>query len=75
MFVRNGINKLDNNNGNTMPDKRDALQEISLNKVSTAELECAVDLWVHVFVLQPREQPVAADVSYGTNQGCCITQW
>jgi hypothetical protein len=29
-------------NGNATPDKRDALQEISLNKVSTAELDCAV---------------------------------
>jgi hypothetical protein len=42
MFVRNSINKLDNNNGSATPDKRDALQEISLNKVSTAELGCAV---------------------------------
>lgn len=32
MFVRNSMNKLDNSNGNATPDKRDALQEISLNK-------------------------------------------
>lgn len=41
MFVRNSINKLDSNNGSVTPDKRDALQEISLNKVSTVELGCA----------------------------------
>jgi hypothetical protein len=39
-FVRNSINKFDNNNSNATPDKRDALQEISLNKVSTEQLGC-----------------------------------
>lgn len=36
-FAKNSINKFDNSNGNAVPDKRDALQEISLNKVSMAE--------------------------------------
>ncbi|XP_069705468.1 SH2 domain-containing protein 4B-like isoform X2 [Periplaneta americana] len=31
-YVRNSINKFDNKGGNSTPDKRDALQEISLNK-------------------------------------------
>ena len=35
-FVRNSINRFDNNSVNPMADKRDALQEISLNKVSLA---------------------------------------
>jgi hypothetical protein len=39
-FVRNGINRFDNNSSNATLDKRDALQEISLNKVSTEELGC-----------------------------------
>lgn len=64
-FVRNSINKLDNNNSSATPDKRDALQEISLNRVSTAELGCAAGL----FVLQSHEQPVAADVTHGKNKG------
>jgi hypothetical protein len=36
------VSSSDNSNGDATPDKRDALQEISLNKVSTAELDCAV---------------------------------
>jgi hypothetical protein len=43
MFVSNSYNKFDNSNcSGTAPDRRDALQEISLNKVSMAGLECAV---------------------------------
>lgn len=34
-FVRNSINMFDKTNSSATPDKRDALQEISLNKVST----------------------------------------
>ena len=41
-FVRNSINKFDD--VNPVADKRDALQEISLNKVSLAELGCAFGL-------------------------------
>jgi hypothetical protein len=37
-YVRNSINKFDD--VKPMADKRDALQEISLNKVSLAELGC-----------------------------------
>lgn len=43
-YVRNSINKFDNNGVNPMADKRDALQEISLNKVSLADLSCAFGL-------------------------------
>jgi hypothetical protein len=39
-FVRNSINKFDNNNGSATSDKRDALQEICLNRVSTGVLDC-----------------------------------
>jgi hypothetical protein len=39
-FVRNSINTFDNNSVNPTADKRDALQEISLNKVSSTELSC-----------------------------------
>ena len=41
-FVRNSINKFDD--VSPVADKRDALQEISLNKVSLAELGCAFGL-------------------------------
>jgi hypothetical protein len=41
-YVRNSINKFDDIN--PVADKRDALQEISLNKVSLAELDCAFGL-------------------------------
>jgi len=41
-YVRNNINKFDD--VKPMADKRDALQEISLNKVSLAELGCAFAL-------------------------------
>lgn len=44
-FVRNSINKFDD--VSPMADKRDALQEISLNKVSLAELGCAFGLGTH----------------------------
>jgi len=42
-FVRNSINKFDDS-VNPVADKRDALQEISLNKVSLAELGCPFGL-------------------------------
>ena len=45
-FVRNSINKFDDS-VNPVADKRDALQEISLNKVSLAELGCARGLGTH----------------------------
>jgi len=44
-FVKNSINKFDDIN--PVADKRDALQEISLNKVSLAELGCAFCLGTH----------------------------
>jgi hypothetical protein len=44
-FVRNSINKFDD--VSPVTDKRDALQEISLNKVSLAELGCAFGLGTH----------------------------
>jgi len=40
-YVRNSINKFDDN-VNPVADKRDALQEISLNKVSLEELGCGL---------------------------------
>jgi hypothetical protein len=45
-FVRNNINKFDDS-VNPVADKRDALQEISLNKVSVAELGCTFGLCTH----------------------------
>jgi hypothetical protein len=44
-FVKNGINKFDD--VSPVADKRDALQEISLNKVSLAELSFTFGLSTH----------------------------
>jgi hypothetical protein len=44
-YVRNSINKFDD--VKPTADKREALQEISLNKVSLAELGCAFGLGTH----------------------------
>jgi len=57
-FIRNSINKLDD--VNPVADKRDALQEISLNKVSLAELGCAFGLGTHDIICWCTVQSCAA---------------